>query len=129
MKVSKETRRAGRKLFRECCPDGRMDDGKIRVAVSAIIAAKPRHYMGILGIIEKLVRFEIQKRTLLIESAVPMDSTQAADIQSKLQKRFTSPLISTQKQNSNLIGGLRIQVGSDVWDGSIAARLGRLAHA
>lgn len=129
MKTGKETRRAARKLFRDCCPDGRMNDGRVRTAVSAVIAAKPRHYRSILALIEKFVRFEIEKRTLLIESAVPMDNAQTSDIQAKVQKRFTSPLIATQKQNPRLIGGLRIKVGSDVWDGSIAARLSQLTHA
>ena len=43
-----------------------------------------------------------------------------------LVKRYGAGLNFTFRQNPALIGGMRIQVGSDVYDGSIQSRLAQL---
>jgi F-type H+-transporting ATPase subunit delta len=47
-------------------------------------------------------------------------------VKSTLSKRYGSGLNYTFKQNPALIGGMRIQIGSDVYDGSIQSRLAQL---
>ncbi len=126
MKINKEARRAARKLFKACFVNKRIEEQRIRSAVSAIATQKPRHYLEILTEIEKLASNEIQKFSLAIESATPLHENQLREIQSKIQARF--PLLSTSsyRVNPKLIGGLRIKIGSNVWDGSVAARLQQL---
>jgi len=126
MKLSREARRMGRKLFRACLVNGRMDEQRVRSLASTLVAQKPRHYLGILAQIQKLVKTETQKYALLVESAVLLDETQFRVIQSKVEARFPVPLTATHAINSALIGGIRVKVGNDVWDGSVAARLRQL---
>ncbi len=126
MKITKETRRAARKLFRDCMVHERMDEEKVRALVAAVASSRPRHYLALLSVIEKLAKLDIQKRTALVESAAPLRNGQADEIIGQLQKRFAAPLAATHRVNPALIGGLRVKVGSDVWDGSIAARLNQL---
>ncbi len=126
MKISKDTRRAARKLFRVCFVDGRMDEERVRGAVKAVAEGKPRNYLGILTAFERLVKSEIQKFMMHVESPLPLDDTRLKEIQSKIQTRFPSPLTTSHSINPALIGGLRLKVGSDVWDGSVSAKLKQL---
>ncbi len=126
MKISKETRRAARKLFHGCFVNSHLDENRVHTAVSLVGTQKTRHYLGILTVIEKLVRSESQKLDLLLESAVSLNDTEVREMYSHIQTHFSVPLISKHRTNPSLIGGLRIKVGSHVWDGSIAARLRQL---
>ena len=48
-------------------------------------------------------------------------------VKAALAKRYGAGLNFTFAQNPALIGGMRIKVGSDVFDGSIQSRLAQLA--
>ena len=48
-------------------------------------------------------------------------------VQANLARKYGPGLTVSFNQNTDLIGGLRVQVGSDVYDGSIRARLAELA--
>jgi F-type H+-transporting ATPase subunit delta len=126
MKVSREIRSTARQIFRACFVQGRMDEKRVRTVVDRIISTQPRHYLGILTAMEKMIRLEINKHALLVESAMPLDDNRLRDIQAKVQSRFPALLAKRHEVRPSLVGGLRIQVGSDVWDGSIAARLEQL---
>ncbi|MBI4027984.1 MAG: F0F1 ATP synthase subunit delta [Verrucomicrobia bacterium] len=126
MKIRKEARRAARKLFRGCMANDQLDESRVRTVFSAVAQAKPRYYLGILAAIEKLLRSETQKHTLVLESAAPLDAFRRSELESRIQARFRPQLTMRHRVNPTLIGGLRVQVGSNVWDGSIAARLNQL---
>ena len=42
MKVGKQSRRDAKALFAACCVSGVLDEAKVRAAVAAVIAQKPR---------------------------------------------------------------------------------------
>lgn len=126
MKISKEARRAARKLFRACFVDGRMEEERVRSAVKAVTESKPRHYLAILSAFERLVKSETHKFTMHVESSHSLDEARLREIQARVQTRFVSSLTASHSVNAALIGGLRLKVGSDVWDGSVAARLAQL---
>jgi F-type H+-transporting ATPase subunit delta len=128
MKISKESRRAARKLFRCCIVATHLDENRVRTAVSALASAKPRGYLQMLSEIERLVRTETLKNTLTIETAVQIEDNHFKDIHTRIQKSFPRPLKATKHVNPSLIGGLRIKVGSDIWDGSVAGRLQSLTR-
>ena len=60
------------------------------------------------------------------EFPVPLAEPQQAAIRTNLTRRYGEGLIFAFTQNPELIGGLRVQVGSDVFDGSVQARLAGL---
>jgi len=94
-----------------------------------MLAAKPRGYLAILSHFRRLVKLELDRRTARIESPVPLAEPQQAAIRANLTRRYGQGLVFAFSQNPGLIGGLRVQVGSDVFDGSIQARLRELEGA
>ena len=126
MKISKQARRDAKQLFRSCHPDGLLDEGKVRQAVQAVVAQKPRGYAAILSHFHRLVKLDIERRAARVESATGLTPGQQAAIQQNLANRYGAGLNIAFGQNPALIGGLRIKVGSDVYEGSIQARLNAL---
>ena len=64
-----------------------------------------------------------------IESAYPIDSAQLADVKAALEKRFARKLNASVVVKPELIGGIRVVVGDEVLDTSVAARLQQMKTA
>lgn len=126
MKGSKQTRRDAKQLFRACVVNGALDENRARSVVQEVIKTKPRGYLAILEQFQRLVKLDIDRRAAKIESAVPLAADLQASLQSGLSRIYGPGLSFTFAQNPALIGGLRIKVGSDVYDGSIQAKLAEL---
>jgi F-type H+-transporting ATPase subunit delta len=126
MKISRQARRDAKQLLLSCRTNGLLDDAKVRQAVQRVIAVKPRGYMAILSHFQRLVKLDLDRRTARIESAVLLAPPQQDAVQANLGRRYGSGLIVQFAQNAALIGGLRIKVGSDVYDGSVQGRLAAL---
>jgi F-type H+-transporting ATPase subunit delta len=126
MKITKENRRAAKKLFRDCYANGQLDEKRVRDTITAVATSQPRGYFGILSELERLTRVDFQNRTVLIESATDLQPAELQQIESKIRSRSKSSLHITHKVNPSLLGGLRVRIGSDVWDGSVSARLKQL---
>ena len=128
MKIGKQERRDAKQLFRSCRLNGVLDENRVRQTVRAVIAQKPRGYMGILSHFQRLVKLDVERRAARVESAVALSPAQQTNIQQTLTGRYGAGLNLSFGANPALIGGMRIRVGSDVYDGSIDARLNALAE-
>ena len=126
MKISKQARRDAKQLFNVCKVSGVLDEGRVRQTVSAVIAQKPRGYVGILSHFQRLVKLDIERRTARVESAVALSGALQESVKANLAKRYGAGLSIGFAVNPALIGGLRVKVGSDVYDGSVKARLAEL---
>lgn len=129
MKVSKTAAATARRLFGLCQTGGKLDDNKLRAVVSRLVESKPRDYHGILGALQKLTRLEQERRKVTVESAVELDEATRARVVGGLANQYGSDLAVQYLVTPSLIGGLRIRVGNDVFDGSVQGRLHRLANA
>jgi len=105
-----------------------LDEGRVRQTVTAVIARKPRGYVGILSHFHRLVKLDLERRTARIESATPLSDALVASVKGNLSQRYGQGLSVNFAVNPALIGGLRVKVGSDVFDGSVRARLDALAE-
>lgn len=126
MRIGREARRAGKGLFRACCVEGRLDEGRVREAVRRLVSDKPRHYAQILTYMHRLVEVELARHRVRVETATALDAAVRGTLDARLRHRETSGAEAEFIVNPELIGGMRIQVGSDVWDTSVRGRLAEL---
>src|SRR6476620_7573559 len=126
MKITKQARREAKQLFKSCIADGYLDENRVRQAVEQLLEVKPRGYLAILSHFERLVKLDIERRTAKVESAVPLPRDIQSKVQAGLASRYGRGVTVSFAQSPALIGGLRIKVGSDVYDGSVQARLNAL---
>ncbi|MBM3828919.1 MAG: F0F1 ATP synthase subunit delta [Verrucomicrobia bacterium] len=126
MKVGKQSRRDAKVLFAACCVGGLLDEAKIRQAVAAVIAQKPRGYVGTLTHLQRLVKLDLDRRSARVENAVETTPAQREAVQTALAAKYGPGMNVTFAVNPALIGGLKIKAGSDIYDGSVAGRLAAL---
>jgi F-type H+-transporting ATPase subunit delta len=126
MKINKEVRQLSREMLRASFTDGQLDRGKIASLVQSLIVKKPRRYIDILQYYKRLLRLEIEKRHAKIESATELAPQAAVNIVDRLRKKYGEDLTSEFIIDPALLGGVRVHVGSDVWDGTLRNRLERL---
>ena len=129
MKISKQARRDAKTLFRNTFVNGVMDESRLRNTVTQLLAQKPRGYVGILNHIQRLTKLEVDRRSARIESAVRLEDNEFLAIKKNLEQRYGPGLNVTFWLNPDLIGGMRIKVGSDVYDGSVQGRLNALKES
>ena len=126
MKINKETRQLSNALLRSSFTDGQLDSGRVSALVKSLIETKPRNYIGVLAAYKRLLRLEVEKQTATIESASPLGPEAARAMITNLQRKYGSDLDTQFVTKPELLGGMRIRVGSDVWDSSVQNRLQRL---
>jgi F-type H+-transporting ATPase subunit delta len=128
MKLNKEIRQLSRKMVQASFTDGQLDPGSITSLVDSVIREKPRDYISVLKNYKRLLRLEVEKRHATIETASDVDSAMRSEIVANLKSKYGDDLTTDFHVDPQLLGGMRIRVGSDVWDGSVRNRLQRLQY-
>src|SRR5215831_11063426 len=117
MKISKQALREARQLFRNCQVNGLLDENRLRQAVTLLSSRKPRGYLEILSRLHRLVKLDMEQHTARVESATALPANLQADVSNRIKNKYGAGLEIVFSQNPALIGGLKIQVGSDLYDG------------
>src|SRR5512137_1992610 len=127
MKVKKQARLEAKRLFRFCLVDGRLDENRVRQVAQRVITSGERDARGVLAHFLRLVKLDRAAHTAIVESATPLSAELQASIHAGLKRRYGSALAAEFSHRPELIGGVRVQVGCDVFDGSVRAKLAELA--
>lgn len=123
MKITKHAKREAKQLYHLCLMDGFLDESRVRRVVQRVIATGGRNCPSILAHFLRLVKLDVARHTATIESATPLPADLQTFVQAGLTHRYGPGLSTTFAQRPELIGGMRIQVGCDVYDGSVRAGL------
>ena len=129
MKGSKQSRREAKLLFKSCRVDGALDEGRVRQAVELLIEKKPRGYFGILQELQRLVKLDVSSRSARVESAVTLSDAQQQSVRESLGRLKDGEVAVEFAENADLIGGMRVKIGDDVFDGSVKTRLAGLSES
>ena len=129
MKISKQSRRDGKTLFNVCRVNGVLDEARIRLALGEVVARKPRGYVSTLHHFHRLVKLEIARRTAVVESAATLAPAIQDSVRGHLTATHGGGLSISFKVNPSVIGGMKVRVGSNIYDGTVAGRLAALEAA
>jgi F-type H+-transporting ATPase subunit delta len=126
MKYSKQVRRDAKKLFRACQIEGLLNEARVRAVLQSVLQAKPKDYVPLLGCFHRLVKLDLNRRAAVIESVVPLAPAMQEQVKAHLTSRHGQGLDFQFAQVPGLIGGMRVRVGSNVYDSSIETKLSEL---
>ena len=127
MKGTKQSRRLAKQLFKSCQVDDRLDANRVRKTVKILIEQKPRGYFAILQHLQRLVKLDEASRSARVESAVALGQAQQQDVRNSLKRLKGGDVTVAFATNPGLIGGMRVKIGDDVYDGSVRTRLTALS--
>lgn len=128
MKSSKESARIAKKLFAASMVDGQLDLGNVQIIVRKLGETKPRGFLAVLNAYWRLVRLEVESNRAIVQSAVELDAATRDSVVADLKKKYGPQVEAEFTTDPELIGGMKIRVGSDVWDGSVKNRIERLEN-
>ena len=123
MRTTKEAQKTSRQLLKLSFTDGKLDEHKVNQVVQSVLTEKPRHFGEVLKDYQRLLRLEVAKHHAVVESATALNTNLSDLLVTKLKARYGDDLTIEFKTNSTLLGGLRVKLGDDVWDGSVRNRL------
>ncbi len=126
MKTTKRVRRAANRLYRACLVAGLLDEDRARQVARRIAGARRRGTLAVLWYFQRLVRLDLARHRAIVESAAPLPAEVAARVEAGILSAYGAGTSTTVVQNPALIGGMRVQIGSDVYDGSVRGALAAL---
>lgn len=126
MKMTKQARREAKQLFRLCLVKGLLNEGRVRQVVQRVIEGRRRGYLDLLSQFQRLVRLDRDQRTAEVQSAAPLPADFQADVQARLESVYGPGIDIRFALRPTLIGGMRVKVGSDIYDGSVQSGLAAL---
>ena len=128
MQIPKAARRKARELIDSALDaKGRPDASKSVAVADLLVKSAPRHALQILKEYTRLIRLASARHHAVIESAVPLYASTRASILQSLQKRDGGEVTLETRVDSAHIGGVRIRLGSEVWDGTVRSRIQNLS--
>jgi F-type H+-transporting ATPase subunit delta len=123
MPTTRRAARAGRRLYRLCFVAGALDEGRARLVVDHGIRTKRRGSLAALSHFKRLVRLDRDRHSAQVVSAAPLPDDLRADVAASIARMYGQHIEVSFTHDPALIGGMRLTVGSDVYDGSVRARL------
>ena len=123
MRTTRRTRRAARRLYRACVVGGLLDDARARQVVDRVAGARCRGSLAFLSHFQRLVQLDRARHQAVVESATPLPPDLRANVESGVARVYGPGVSTSFADNPALIGGMRVKVGSDVFDGSVRAAL------
>lgn len=122
-----QVRRQSKLLFRWCLVDGKLDEHRAREVVRHVLESRRRGYLAVVGEFTRLMKLEHARHTAKVESATPLRPDLQARLRGSLESAYGEGMSTEFLENTDLIGGMRIRVANDVYDGSVRFRLTALA--
>ncbi len=129
MKTNRRARRAARRLYRACLVGGLLDEERARQVAGRVAGARRRGSLPILAHFRRLVQLDRDRHRAVVESALPLPEDLRTSVVRGVAQAYGPGVSTSFAENTGLIGGMRVKVGSDVYDGSVRNALSTLEQA
>ena len=126
MKTTKQITREAKQLLRLCLVNGWLEEVRVRQAMQRVLESGRRGSLSLAVHFQRLVKLQLSLHTAEVKSAVPLPGDFQTSVQARLERMYDPRISTSFVHRPELIGGMRIKVGSDVYDGSVKAALSAL---
>ncbi len=123
MRITRRARRQARRLYRACLVDGNLDGHRALQAIDAIAQARLYAGRAVLASFLRLARLDCDRRRAVVESAVPLPPDLRDALEAGIARAYGAGVHLSFAENAAVIGGMRVRVGSHVWDGTVRGAL------
>jgi F-type H+-transporting ATPase subunit delta len=103
--------------------DGRRDDRRVREIVDGLAESRRPGSSAVLAHFLRLVRLDAARWAARVDTAAPLEPAARTAVEAMLVDRYGTRVETVFAVDPALIGGMRVRVGGDVYDGSIRGRL------
>ena len=126
---SKQVQQLARQFLKLSIVNGDVSADRVTGILQYIEKHRPAHSVAILKAYQRLIGSEIARTEARIEHAGPADASMLANIAASMTNKYGRRITSVARRNDALLAGLRVRVGDDVYESSVAGQLATLASA
>ena len=126
MALDKQIQQLAKVFLEASLEEGSVSASRVTEVLQYIEENPPRHQMAVLKTYQRLVSIELDKHIAHVESATDISASVLESISSAMSTRYNRTIKATALKNDALIAGLRVRVGCDVYEDSIANQLSTL---
>lgn len=127
MAANKQTKLLAKQLFKLSLVNGAVSPEQVAGVLGWVEKHQPRHATSLLRTYQRFIAAEVAKSRAQVEHAGPVSDTVLRSIEAALTKKYRRAITATATPNPRLLAGLRVRVGSDVYESSVAGQLAALA--
>ncbi len=126
---AKKAQQFARQLFKLSLVDGAVSPERVAGVLAYVEKQKPANPVTVLRAYRRLIATELAKGQALVEHAGAVNDATLAGIAAALTRKYRRPVTASAKANPALLAGLRVKVGDDVYESSVAGQLAALSTA
>jgi len=127
MPSSQSPQPLARHLYQLSLADGQVSPERVAAVLAYVQQHPPRHPRMVLKDYRRLIARQLARHHARVEHAGAIDDAILSSLAAALSRRYRRPITATAQANPALIAGLRIRVGDDLYESSIAGQLAALA--
>jgi F-type H+-transporting ATPase subunit delta len=125
--AAKQAQQLARQLFKLSIVDGVVSADRVAGVLEYVEKNASSHSVLVLKAYHRLVAVELAKSEARVEHAGAVAAPALAAIAAAMSKKYGRPITATSQQNPALLAGLRVRVGDDVYESSVAGQLAALS--
>jgi len=125
----KQIQQLSRQLFQLSLANGELSAERVAGVLQYVEKHRPANSLAVLRAYQRLVAAEVARGQAVVEHAGTVSAAVLADIAAAMSRKYNRKVASVARRNDALLAGLRVRVGDDVYESSVAGQLGQLAAA
>ena len=125
----KHVQQLARQFFKLSIVNGELSADRVAGVLQYIEKHRPPQMLAVMKAYQRLVAAQVARAQAVVEHAGQLDQSVLAQIAATMTRKYSRPVTSTARRNDALLAGLRIRVGDDVYESSVAGQLATLAAA
>ncbi len=129
MAVDKKTKQLAKQLFKLSLVNGQVSAEQVAGVLGYIEKSAPRHPLALLKLYHRAIATEFAKSRAIVEHAGPINEATLKLIESAMTKKYARPVTASAQPNPKLFAGLRVRVGSDLYESTVSGQLANLSNA
>ena len=127
--VSAKIRAYVKQLVQLSLVEGRVSAEQVSGVLEYLEKNPPANPQALLQAYHRAIAIELAKGEARVEHAGPVSPEILSAIAAALGKRYNRPVAATAVPNAALLAGLRVRIGDDLYESSVAGQLAALASA
>ncbi len=129
MRADKKTKALAKQLFKLSLVNGAVSPEQVGGVLGYIEKNVSRHALALLKLYHRAIATELAKSNAVVEHAGPISDGTLRLIEDTMTRKYKRPVAATARPNAKLLAGLRVRVGSDVYESSVSGQLAALSSA
>jgi len=127
--AAKQIKQLARQFYKLSFADAALSADRVAGVLQYIEKHRPPHTLAVLKAYQRQIAAEVARGQAFVEHAGPIAPAVIGSIEAAMSKRYGRKVTPITRSNDKLLAGLRVRVGDDVYESSVASQLATLASA